>query len=226
MVEHDLAKVGVEGSNPFARSKNSFSPSHFLQVRLLAGGWRGRWGPPLRQLRLILHAIPATNPLDDRAPHDLEFQSRDVPAGERLRQATSRPSSGDIRRCWWSSMAPPQKKSLDPQIANPASLNFQSFRNGPQRCGCHTADAYFVAAVPPVRTALSTADNSAGTARDASGPAYLQRPVGFDLHCGSSPISPGEAVLVCRLTGPLGQECATKSSARAATFGLNVELFM
>src|SRR5215470_6095351 len=32
-VEHDLAKVGVEGSNPFARSKNSPNPAAQFSVR-------------------------------------------------------------------------------------------------------------------------------------------------------------------------------------------------
>ena len=40
-VEHNLAKVGVEGSNPFARSKFSADPKRFLlkylDIRPLAG---------------------------------------------------------------------------------------------------------------------------------------------------------------------------------------------
>src|SRR5579862_959818 len=46
-VEHNLAKVGVEGSNPFARSKDN------KHLRNHAGEWRGLSGaPPGEPLRL------------------------------------------------------------------------------------------------------------------------------------------------------------------------------
>ena len=41
-VEHDLAKVGVEGSNPFARSRNSEISSTFIRSRIvLSDLWIG-----------------------------------------------------------------------------------------------------------------------------------------------------------------------------------------
>ena len=43
-VEHNLAKVGVEGSNPFARSK--FSKTYDMTVTLTASLMRFAFNPP------------------------------------------------------------------------------------------------------------------------------------------------------------------------------------